>query len=55
MVSWRSASEWRIAESAAWFVSFIGVVIGAAVGARAFRRKTKHHLYLFSCSLPLPS
>ncbi|WP_417899369.1 DUF1294 domain-containing protein [Bacillus haimaensis] len=42
--------EWRIAESKLWTVSFIGGALGAWMGMRTYRHKTKH--FPFKYGLP---
>ncbi|MFZ3576341.1 DUF1294 domain-containing protein [Virgibacillus sp. DJP39] len=43
--------KWRIPEKTIWTVAILGGSIGAIVGMRFFRHKTKHRM--FSIGLPL--
>ena len=43
--------QWRISESALWFIAFIGGAIGSVIGMYYFRHKTKH--IVFKIGFPL--
>lgn len=43
--------QWRISEASLWSVAFIGGSIGATIGMRYFRHKTRHTA--FKMGLPI--
>lgn len=40
-------NQWRVKESTLLWISFLGGSVGALIGMRAFRHKTKHRYFGF--------